>query len=77
MPNATGLTKFYTKLWFNGFYNQLRTPFVFKATIKDKPTFRASLNIIKQWNVKRVVLCHHTNIIENAQEQVNKALAEL
>ena len=77
MPNATGFTKFYAKVWFNGFYNRLRTPFIFKATIKDKPIFRASLEIIKQWNVKQVALCHHTIITDNAQEQVNKALAEL
>lgn len=77
MPKATGFTKFYAKLWFNGFFNRLRTPAIFKAAIKDKGAFRACSDTIKQWDIQNLALCHHTIPTENIQEQVNKALAEL
>ena len=63
---ASGFTKFYLKL--NRVYQQLNMPLLFKSAIKDKQSFRDSIEIVKNWDVQRVTLCHNAVLNENAQE---------
>lgn len=74
MPKATGFTKFYAKLWMNGFYDKIWPSALYRTAIKDKGAFRACLETIKQWNIQQLALCHHTIPADNVQEQISKAL---
>ena len=60
-PQAAGFTKYYLKL--NGVYQVLNTPLLFRSVIKDKHRFRTALQKVKQWDVHRLSLCHHSVIL--------------
>ena len=76
LPEATGLTKLYARLWFNDFYAHPRIPALVKAAVKDKKAFALCLETIKGWDIQNLALCHHTIPTENVREQVHKALDE-
>ena len=59
---ASSFTKLYLK--FNKVYQNLGVPKVFKMMIKDKSSFKRSLDEVKSWEVKTLSLCHHALLQE-------------
>ena len=55
--DAQGFSRFYLKL--NSVYQKLAIPLLFKSAIRDKKAFAESLEMMRQWDVKQVSLCHH------------------
>lgn len=57
----------------------LRKPAIsrlFKIMIKDKQEFRASLDLILQWDFERVLMPHNCNIETNAKAAIVKIVSE-
>ena len=75
MPEASGITHFYALL--NGFKNKMTTPALYKFAITNKPLFLLSLVPLRSRIIRKVVMCHHHILEEDAQQLVHQELDSL
>jgi hypothetical protein len=66
---AEGFSRIYLKL--NRVHQKLATPLLFKTAIRNKKAFSESLDVMKQWDVKYISLCHHAILSGDELEHWN------
>ncbi len=70
-PHPLGLSQVMARLL--GVYDQVAMSRTMKTMIKDKDTLRESVALIKQWEVRRIILAHGQIIETDAADKLTKS----
>ncbi|MBJ94110.1 MAG: hypothetical protein CMP23_06480 [Rickettsiales bacterium] len=75
VPQATGMTGLYASLM--GFKQRPCCPLLFRLAIRDKAAFRASLEPLRELDIRHLSMCHHQVVSSRARETLDYVLTQL
>lgn len=75
MPEATGLTGLFASVM--GIKKKTRCEPLFRALVKDKAAFRASLHPLRTMEIRHLSMCHHSVLSVGASEALQEVLDQL
>ena len=75
MPDAKGMTRLFTKLM--GIDKKAKCEPLFRALVRDRPAFLASLAPLRELQIESLSMCHHSVITNRASDSLKGVLDQL